>query len=136
MRLMSVSALRNETHHIDRFTDGADADRFTRERRDVKTLEDAAFYEWLGANLGDPGVTSAATAMLLHDGLLDQDTAEGTETVTLRERTDGLLARLGFKWSEVSPDGVWSLVEPHRVPPPRPSMRPSEVMRVVPPATT
>ena len=47
--------------------------------------------------------------MLLHEGLLDHGGA--TETVTLREKTDALLARAGFAWSPVRPAQVWSLVD-------------------------
>jgi len=45
--------------------------------------------------------------MLLHQGLLEERTA--TETITLREKTDSLLAASGFAWSPVRPEQVWSL---------------------------
>ena len=73
-------------------------------------MDEASFFEWLAANLSDAKIGQAATAMLLHEGLLDQGIA--TATVTLREKTDRLLARSGFKWSGVRPEQVWSLVAP------------------------
>jgi tyrocidine synthetase-3 len=127
VRLMFASALQNETHHIERFTDAADAERIAFEATDVDTMEDADFYEWLAARLEDPNVTKAATAMLLHQGLLDD--GGGTETLTLRERSDLLLARLGFTWSAVTPEQVWSLLDPSKIPAP---MRDSIRLRIAP----
>ena len=65
--------------------------------------------EWLAANLGDPKIGPAATAMLLHEGLLDRDGE--TATVTLREKSDRLLERAGFTWSPVRPEQIWSLTK-------------------------
>jgi tyrocidine synthetase-3 len=123
MRLLQASALRNETHHIDRFTTPADAQRFLAQMPELKALGDAAFYAWLADNLGESRVAKAATAMLLHEGLLDQATGDVTETVTVRERTQALLAKLGFEWSEIAPEQVWSLLDPNDDPLPRPSIR-------------
>ena len=133
LRLMFVSSLQNETHHIERFTDEDDAQRIASESPDVRTMEDAAFYDWLSEHLDDPEITKAATSMLLHDGLLEDKGR--TEIVTVRERTDLLLRRLGFAWSDVAPAEVWSLLEPEKVPEPqRDSIAPraSAGMRVAP----
>jgi amino acid adenylation domain-containing protein/thioester reductase-like protein len=127
VRLMFVSSLQNETHHIERFTDAADAQRIAFEATNVDTMDDADFYQWLADRLEDANVTKAATAMLLHQGLLDEE--GGTETLTLRDRSDLLLARLGFKWSSVSPEQVWSLLDPAKIPAP---MRDSIRLRVAP----
>jgi tyrocidine synthetase-3 len=136
LRLMFSSALQNETHHIERFTTEEDAQRIASENPEVRTMEDAAFYEWLSENLDRPEITKAATSMLLHEGLLEEQ--GHTTIVTVRERTDLLLSRLGFVWSEVSPAQVWSLLEPEKIPdPPRDSIapRPSGGMRSAPSST-
>ena len=107
LRLMATSSLLNETHHLDRALGAGDAARIMRANPACKPMEDASFYEWMGAHLNDPGVTQAATAVLLHDGLLDQEVT--TEVITRNEKTEQHLARIGFQWSHVEPAQVWSL---------------------------
>ncbi len=108
VRLLGSSSLLNQTHHLDREIAPADAERIYAADARCEPLDDAAFFEWLAAHLGDAGIGQAATGMLLHEGLLDRKIA--TETVTLREKTDLLLGRVGFQWSDVRPEQVWSLV--------------------------
>ena len=122
LRLMFTSALQNETHHVERFMTREDAQRVTLESRRLRTMPDAEFYDWLANHLDDPEFAKAATAMLLHEGLLDD--AAGTDVVTVSERTNLLLDRLEFHWSSVSPASVWSLIDPDLVPPPAPEALP------------
>jgi thioester reductase-like protein len=108
LRLMGASSLLNQTHHIDRVIE-PDAVARILAAGTVEPLPEAAFFEWLAANLGDPKIGPAATAMLLHEGLLDRDGT--TSTVTLREKSDRLLSRAGFAWSPVRPEQIWSLTK-------------------------
>ncbi len=109
LRLLGASSLLNQTHHVDRVIDPDAALRLLDGDR-VQPLPEADFFEWLAAHITDPKIGPAATAMLLHEGLLDQGGT--TATVTLREKTDRLLARAGFVWSPVRPEQVWSLTAP------------------------
>ena len=70
-------------------------------------MEDPDFFELLAERLGDRDVAQAATAILLHDGLLERQLT--TEVATLSERTELLLRRIGFEWGNVTPEEVWSL---------------------------
>ncbi|HUJ62529.1 MAG TPA: amino acid adenylation domain-containing protein, partial [Kofleriaceae bacterium] len=108
LRLLGASALLSETHHIDRTIDPDTARRILLGNPRCEALGDAEFYDWLARNVANPAIGQAATAMLLHEGLLDERIE--THTVTLREKTDRLLERAGFAWSEVRPEQVWSLV--------------------------
>jgi thioester reductase-like protein len=109
LRLLGSSSLLNETHHIDRVIDATEAERILGADARCEVMDDASFFEWLASRLDDAGIGQAATAMLLHEGLLDQGGT--TETITVREKTDRLLASAGFAWSEVAPAQVWNLVE-------------------------
>ena len=108
LRLLGASSLLNQTHHIDRVLDPADAERLLAANDRCQPLDDASFFEWLASHLDDPDIGQAATAMLLHEGLFDE--AGTTETVTLREKTDRLLQRAGHTWTATRPEHVWSLV--------------------------
>jgi len=108
LRLMGASSLLNQTHHIDRVIEPEAVTRILAADT-VEPLAEAAFFEWLAANLGDPKIGPAATAMLLHEGLLDRDGT--TATVTLREKSDRLLERAGFVWSPVRAEQIWSLTK-------------------------
>ena len=108
LRLMGASSLLNQTHHIDRVIEPEAVTRILAAGT-VEPLAEAAFFEWLAANLGDPKIGPAATAMLLHEGLLDRDGT--TATVTLREKSDRLLERAGFVWSPVRAEQIWSLTK-------------------------
>ena len=107
VRLMSASSLLNQTHHVDRTLDAGDVDRILAGDARCEAMDDAEFYEWLAARVHDRDVGPAATAMLLHQGLLEERVA--TETITLREKTDSLLEAAGFAWSTVRAEQVWSL---------------------------
>ena len=109
LRLLGASSLLNQTHHIDRVLDPIDAERILDAGDRCEPLDDASFFEWLAAHLDDAVIGQAASAMLLHEGLFDAQAT--TETVTLREKTDRLLARAGFTWRAVRPEQVWSLVQ-------------------------
>ncbi len=109
LRLLGASSLLNQTHHIDRVLEPEDASRILDAGDRCAPLDDASFFEWLAAHLDDPEIGQAATAMLLHEGLFDARVT--TDTVTLREKTDRLLARAGFTWSAVRPEQVWTLVD-------------------------
>ena len=108
LRLLGASSLLNQTHHVDRVLPLSESERILAADARCEPLADAAFFEWLAAHVSDPRIGPPATAMLLHEGLLDQRVA--TETITLREKTDRLLARAEFQWSAVRPEQVWSLV--------------------------
>ena len=107
LRLLSTSSLLDHTHHLDRAID-ADTAAAIAAKGPCEPLPEAEFFEWLAAHLDDPKIGQAATSMLLHEGLLDEEV--GTHTVTLREKTDRVLARAGFAWSAVRPEQVWSLL--------------------------
>jgi amino acid adenylation domain-containing protein/thioester reductase-like protein len=110
LRVVPLASLANETHHLDRFLSEKDAERIATANANITTMDDASFYEWLGKRIDDAGekVARSATAVLLHEGLLDEQLK--TEVVTMREKTEHLLARLGFAWSPVRPEQVWSLL--------------------------
>jgi thioester reductase-like protein len=110
VKLMGASSLLDQTHHIDRILSPDEVDLILANDSRCQPMDDAEFYEWLAASVSDPKVGPAATAMLLHQGLLDGRIA--TETVTLREKTDRLLARAGHAWSAVRPEQVWTLLGP------------------------
>ncbi|HEX7699751.1 MAG TPA: SDR family oxidoreductase, partial [Kofleriaceae bacterium] len=107
LRLMGASSLLSQTHHIDRVIDPDAAVRLL-DRARVEPLPEAEFFEWLAAHISDPKIGPAATAMLLHEGLLDR--GGSTATVTLREKSDRLLARAGFTWSPVRREQIWTLI--------------------------
>jgi len=107
LRLMGASSLLSQTHHIDRVID-PDAAVQLLDRERVEPLPEAEFFEWLAAHISDPKIGPAATAMLLHEGLLDR--GGSTATVTLREKSDRLLARAGFTWSPVRREQIWTLI--------------------------
>jgi tyrocidine synthetase-3 len=108
VRLLATSSLLDQTHHIDRELTTAEVERILAASGGrCEPMTDAEFYEWLAPRVSDPQIGPAATAMLLHQGLLED--SAGTEIVTLREKTDRLLARVGFAWSEVRPEQVWQL---------------------------
>ncbi len=107
LKLLGASSLLNQTHHVDRVIDTETAERIVAADPRCSALPDAEFFEWLAAHIGDAGIGKAATAMLLHEGLLDQGVS--TETVTMREKTERLLARAGFTWTSVRPEQVWTL---------------------------
>nr|HEX4313402.1 amino acid adenylation domain-containing protein [Kofleriaceae bacterium] len=109
LRLLGASSLLDQTHHVDRVIDASDARAALAADTRCEVLDDASFFGWLADHVGDAQVGQAATAMLLHEGLLDR--GGSTETVTLREKSDALLARAGFAWSGVRPEQVWSLVD-------------------------
>jgi thioester reductase-like protein len=108
IRLLAASSLLGQTHHIDRAIASVDAQAILAADSRCIAMEDAEFYAWLAKHVDDPKIGPAATAMLLHQGLLDEKGL--TETVTLQEKTDTLLARAGFAWSAVRAEQVWSLV--------------------------
>jgi thioester reductase-like protein len=110
LSILPIAAHANETHHLDRFLDEGDAERIARTHATLRTMDDASFYEWLARRLDEPGVAQSATAVLLHEGLLDEQLT--TEVVTMREKTEHLLKRVGFAWSAVAPEQVWSLAQP------------------------
>ena len=110
VRLLSTTSLLDQTHHLDRALAPEDVDRILAGDTRCEPMDDAEFYEWLAAHVSDPEIGPAATAMLLHQGLLDE--RAGTETITLQDKTDRVLARAGFAWSAVRPEQVWSLVPP------------------------
>ena len=101
LALLPRSSLSGETHHVESFLDESDAERIAKANDTCRTMDDDAFYEWLASHLDEPGVAQAATAVLLHEGLLAEQLT--TETLTLRDKTERLLARVGFRWSEVAP---------------------------------
>jgi len=107
LKLLGASSLLNQTHHVDRVIDTETAERIVAADPRCSALPDAEFFEWLAAHISDAGIGKAATAMLLHEGLLDQGVT--TETVTMREKTERLLARAGFAWTSVRPEQVWTL---------------------------
>jgi thioester reductase-like protein len=107
VRLLGTSSLLNHTHHIDRALTPDDVARVLAADARCTPVDEAEFYEWLAANVSHPEVGPAATAMLLHQGLLED--GPGTQTVTLSEKTERVLARTGFAWSEIRPEQVWSL---------------------------
>ncbi len=108
LALLPLRSLSSETHHIENFLDAAAAERIAQASDICRAVDDASFYEWLAAHLEEPGIAQAATAVLLHEGLLAEQST--TEVVTMREKTERLLARVGFSWGEVAPEQVWSLV--------------------------
>jgi tyrocidine synthetase-3 len=109
VRLLGASSLLNQTHHIDRHIDAEDAERILTSSDRAEPMDEAEFYEWLAAHVSDPQIGPAATSMLLHQGLLDDRLT--TETITLREKTDRLLARTAFSWSPIRAEQVWSLLD-------------------------
>ena len=110
LRLFARSGLASQTYHLDRFMDEATARRMIAAGKKCKAVEDADFFDLIAERLGEPAVAKAATAILLHDGLLDREL--NTEVATLSERTEMLLRRVGFTWGEVTPEEIWSLAEP------------------------
>jgi fengycin family lipopeptide synthetase D len=109
VRLLATSSLLNQTHHIDRALGVEDVRRILSADDRCLPMDEAEFYEWLAAHVGDSDIGPKATAMLLHGGLLDEEAS--TEVITLSEKTDKLLARAGFQWSKVRPEQVWSLAD-------------------------
>jgi len=109
VRLLATSSLLDQTHHVERVLDLATAEAIVAADARVQAMDEAAFYDWLAAHVGDAEVGPAATAMLLHEGLLDRDGT--TATVTLREKSDRLLERAGFVWSPVRAEQIWSLTK-------------------------
>jgi thioester reductase-like protein len=107
MRLMSASSLLDQTHHVDRILSADDAEAIVAGDSRCEAMDEGDFYEWLAAHVDDREIGPAATAMLLHQGLLEDRVA--TETVTVREKTDSLLAAAGFAWNAVRPEQIWSL---------------------------
>jgi thioester reductase-like protein len=107
VRLMSASSLLDQTHHVERILEPSEVERILAGDSRCEPMDDADFYAWLAQRVTDRDVGPAATAMLLHQGLLEERTA--TETITVREKTDRLLAASGFAWSAVRPEQVWSL---------------------------
>ena len=109
LALMGASSVLGHTHHLDRVLDTDDAERLLRGDPRLLPMPDAEFYAWLAAHMADPAIGKAATAMLLHEGLLDA--APETETLIVRDKTDRLLQRAGFAWSPVTAEQVWSLID-------------------------
>jgi thioester reductase-like protein len=109
VRLLATSSLLNQTHHLDRILTADEVARILAADNRCTPMDEAEFYEWLAAHVGDSEIGPAATAMLLHGGLLDE--SGGTEVVTMSEKSNKLLARAGFQWSGVRPEQVWSLVD-------------------------
>ncbi len=106
-QLFRRGALASETHHLERFLDETQARSLIAAGKRCRAMEDPDFFELLAERLGDRDVAQAATAILLHDGLLEREAS--TEAVTLNERTELLLRRIGFTWGTVTPEEVWSL---------------------------
>ncbi|WP_394834947.1 amino acid adenylation domain-containing protein [Pendulispora rubella] len=109
LSLLPLSSLSNETHHIDRSIEPREVERISRANAQCELMDDASFYQWLADHLGEAGVAQAATSVLLHEGLLDEGSK--THVVTVNEKTERLLARVGFSWGNISPAQVWSLVK-------------------------
>jgi thioester reductase-like protein len=107
MRLYRRGALASETYHLDRFLDESQARALIAAGKRCRAMEDAEFFDFLAERLEQRDVAQAATAILLHDGLLERELS--TEVVTLSERTELLLRRIGFAWGDVTPEEVWSL---------------------------
>src|SRR5262249_12930179 len=80
LRLLSTSSLLDQTHHLDRVIDPEVAAAIAGSGP-CAPLDEAGFFEWLAAHLDDPKIGQAATSMLLHEGLLDEQV--GTHTITL-----------------------------------------------------
>jgi thioester reductase-like protein len=107
LRLLGASSLLNQTHHIDRALSPEDVERILAADARCTPMDEAEFYEWLAAHVQHPQIGPAATAMLLHQGLLEERMS--TETITLSEKSERLLARTGFAWGAVRPEQVWTL---------------------------
>jgi thioester reductase-like protein len=107
MRLMSASSLLDQTHHVDRMLGADEAEAIIAGDSRCEPMTEDDFYEWLAARVDDREIGPAATAMLLHQGLLEDRVA--TETITVREKTDSLLTAAGFAWRAVRPEQIWSL---------------------------
>jgi len=108
LRLLPLSALANETHHIDRGITPDEATTVCEHNSKCRPMDEADFYEWFGANLSDQRVAQVAAPILLHEGLLGDEPS--TEVVVVSDKTDRLFARLGFSFSPVAPEAVWSMV--------------------------
>ncbi|MBF0545767.1 MAG: amino acid adenylation domain-containing protein [Candidatus Riflebacteria bacterium] len=109
LTLFSQSSLANETHHIERLISLAEAEAIGHADPRCEGMDDGAFYRWLAIHLDDPGVSRAATSILLHEGLLDEKVS--TQAFEMHEKSKCLLSRLGFEWSPVTAKHVWRMAD-------------------------
>jgi len=107
-QLFSLSALANETHHLERWILPEEAWQIGQADERCKVMKDQDFYTWLRDHLEEPGVARAATVILLHEGFLDQKVT--TQTLVRQDKTDLILRRIGIFWCAVDSGQVWGML--------------------------
>jgi hypothetical protein len=111
--LMHREALRNETFHLHNPENSLLSDVLPDEslKLNLQTATPAAFIDHLLAHYGKPGFQPHIESILLHFGWMDaEEKAEPTEFIHWSDRTDALLARLGFSWPALAPASLSEMV--------------------------
>lgn len=109
--LFNRSQLCNETFHIFNHRKTDLARRLVNGPYGLKLQETdfKAFLEYLDRNRDEPGISEYVQDILLHYGLLDDEVK--TRAIVRGEKTDQILAMLGFQWPGLSDTQIGKMID-------------------------